>query len=274
MERGLVNSFSVLPFVDAWHGALLKSLIARHPEVRVGAHLSFLDPHTAASAGSDAGTPGPPGLQWPPKPQGLPGLKEHPGHFRDFLALYLKGRYPPARIYREWKTQILSLAEYLGGPERIAHLDSHQHLHVLPGIWPVAVALQEEFGIPRLRVPHESLRRALFHKFPFGAGFQALAALRAHAARGRKGPGDRRRLLGFLTSTCFTVEANRAALEAVLANPDTEYELMVHPALPPDPDARDPGDPPEWMVQPGQVREVAELERLRGFFRDRLAAPT
>lgn len=256
VERGLVNSFSVLPFSDPWHAALLKSLIARHPDVRVGAHLSFLDPQADATAGS------------------LPGLKEHPGHFRDFLALYLKGRYPTARIYREWKAQILSLAEYLGGPERIAHLDSHQHLHVLPGIWPVAVALQEEFGIPRLRVPHESLRRALFHKFPFGAGFQALAALRAYASRGRKGPGDRRRLLGFLTSTCFTVEANRAALESVLADPGTEYELMVHPALPPDPGARDPEDPPAWMVQPGQVREVEELERLRGFFRDRLASAT
>ncbi len=259
MERGLVNSFSVLPFSDPWHGALLESLIARHPDARVGAHLSFLDPPPDAPRGAAAG---------------LPGLKEHPGHFRDFLALYLKGRYPAERVYREWKAQILSLAEYLGGPERIAHLDSHQHLHVLPGIWPVAVTLQEEFGIPRLRVPHESLRRALFHKFPFGAGFQALAALRAHASRGRKEPGDRRRLLGFMTSTCFTVEANREALEAVLANPDTEYELMVHPSLPPDPDARDPGDPPEWMVQPGQMREVEELERLRGFFRDRLAVPT
>lgn len=34
-----------------------------------------------------------------------------------------------------------------------AHIDSHQHMHVLPGLWPIADSLAREFGIPRIRVP-------------------------------------------------------------------------------------------------------------------------
>lgn len=250
VEKGLINSFSVLPFADPFHDDLLKSLIADYPEVRIGSHLSLIDT-PSQSPGSHE----------------YPGLREHPGHYRDFLKLYLMGRYPPSRIYKEWKAQILFLGKYLGGPDRLAHLDSHQHIHVLPGIWPVAVALQKEFGIPRLRVPYESIAGSLFYKIPFGFALQALAASCAVKARRHASKGDLRPLLGFFTSTRFTLDANRKGLKKVVDCPDQDFELMVHPALPPDPGHPDPVDPAFWVVQPSQVLEIEELGRLQDFFR-------
>ena len=231
VEKGLINSFSVFPFTDAFHDELLKSLIEGYPKIRIGSHLSLINTAALSPVGYDH-----------------PNLREHPHHYRDFLKLYVLGRYSTARIYQEWKAQIQFLGKYLGGPEHLSHLDSHQHIHVLPGIWPVAVALQKEFGIPRLRVPYESLKDSLFYKFPFGFVLQALAFFRLRNSRALPAE-DRRRLIGFFTSTHFTLAANRKRLVYAIDHPETAYELMVHPTVP---------DP--------ENEEVKELERLQEVF--------
>ena len=38
----------------------------------------------------------------------------------------------------------------------IDHLDSHQHLHVLPQIWSIVQSLMMKYGIHRLRIPREA----------------------------------------------------------------------------------------------------------------------
>jgi predicted glycoside hydrolase/deacetylase ChbG (UPF0249 family) len=225
LDDGLINSFSVFPFRDGFHADLLRAILSRHPEVRVGAHLALVDGE----------------------------MPEHPGHFRDVLSRYLTGRLTPSRVKAAWKAQIESLGRHLGGTRRIAHLDSHQHLHVLPGLWTAAKALQEEYRIPRVRVPYESLRRGLTYRFPFGLCMQALAFRRA----------DRNveAFIGFFSSMRFTVRGNHSALERVLLEPRRRFELMVHPALP----AKE-GE--VSLALPSQEREMAEL-RLAGEFFDR-----
>ena len=228
LDEGLINSFSVYPFSDAFHEGLLRAMLRRHPDAKVGAHL--------AATG--------------------PGLREHPGHFRDFLARYVTGRFPPARMRALWEGQLDGLRRRLGrDPD---HLDSHQHLHVLPGLWETALSLQREFNIPRVRVPYEGLRRGLAYRIPFGAGLQALARKRSD--------GLPPAFLGFFTSTGFTVDGNRAGLERVLAEPERRFELMVHPAV-----AEMPaGAPPGAGLGPGQVREPDELRKLAAFFAARV----
>ena len=199
LDEGLINSFSVFPFWDGFHAELLRSILAKHPQVRVGAHLALV--------GS--------------------AQEESPTHYRDFIRRYLTGKITAANVQAVWRAQIEDLGAHLkgrGGTAGIAHLDSHQHLHMLPGLWRAARSLQTEFAVPRLRVPYESLARSLGYRFPFGLGMQALARLRMD----RMAPG----FIGFFTSTCFTLDANRKGLAQVRRSPDRMFELMVHPALP------------------------------------------
>jgi predicted glycoside hydrolase/deacetylase ChbG (UPF0249 family) len=254
LDEGLIDSFSALPFTDAFHSDLLRDIVARHPGAKIGAHLSL-----------------------PGKVSG--GKGDDPLHYRRVLADYFLGRIDPARVRADWEAHIRSLGSYLGGPERLAHLDGHQHVHILPGLWRAARSLQKQFAIPRLRVPYESLRRSLFHKFPFGAALQALALARRRSSDPR--------LLGFFTSTHFTVAGNMAGLREAVRRPEKAFELMVHPALPgvhpalpgvhpalpgvhpalPGVHPALPGPAGEAGLQPDQEREMDELRRLRDFFR-------
>jgi hypothetical protein len=68
--------------------------------------------------------------------------------------------------------------------------------------------------------------------------------------------------LGFFTSTCFTLEANRSGLERVRRNPRRSFELMVHPAMPQDAQPTADSAP----LSPEQEKEVGELRKLREFF--------
>jgi predicted glycoside hydrolase/deacetylase ChbG (UPF0249 family) len=230
LDEGLINSFSVFPFRDGFHGSLLKGILARHPDVKVGAHLAL--------AGS---------------------AEEHKDHYKDFLKRYLTGRISAADVKSIWRSQIRDLGGHLGGAGKISHLDSHQHLHVLPGLWRATVELRREFGIPRVRVPYESLARAVGHRFPFGLGMQVLARMRVE----KGAPG----FVGFFTSTCFTLEANRRALEK--ARLGERVELMVHPALPRGPMAAVgdafvvASDAENAFIEPAQLAEIGELRKLK-----------
>src|SRR5689334_19610423 len=101
LDEGLINSFSVFPFSDDYHAALLGSILVKHPQVKVGAHLALV--------GS--------------------GMEEHRDHYRDFLRRYLTRKIKPAEVRAMWRAQIEALGVHLGGTDKIAHLDSHQHLH-------------------------------------------------------------------------------------------------------------------------------------------------
>ena len=223
LDEGLIHSFSVFPFSDPWHADLLAGIARKHPRARIGAHLSLIGP----------------------------GLPEGPGHFLDFLRRYALGRFPAARARELWRAQIEALRNRIGrAPD---HLDSHQHLHLLPGLWEAAKELQREFGIPRLRVPYEGMGACLFHRFPFGVALQALARLRSGGAA----PA----FLGFRTSCCFTVAANRDGL-ARAARDRRAYELMVHPAMERIPAGAEAAA--RAGLSPPQFRELDELRALAG----------
>jgi predicted glycoside hydrolase/deacetylase ChbG (UPF0249 family) len=244
LEEGLINSFSVFPFADSFHDRLLKDIVGRFPDVKIGVHMSMVGPSEICPLDND------------PKE-----FSEHKGHFLDFLARYMTGRYSVERVRQEWKSQIEFVGHYVGGAGNLAHLDSHQHLHVLPGLWPVAKALQREFGIPRLRVPYESLLRAVAYRFPFGIGLQALAWLR----RERNSPA----FIGFFSSTRFTLSANLCRLSRIQRGKAGRFELMVHPALPSMANPSDALGDRHSTVVPSQETEVGELRLLRDYLKAR-----
>jgi predicted glycoside hydrolase/deacetylase ChbG (UPF0249 family) len=207
----------VVPFKDDESLRLLRQL---GPAVRIGAHLTYIEvPFLTRPA---------------PFPDGAP-----PADYRSFLVAYLSGKIRPDEVLAEWRAQLDLLRARIDRP--VSHLDGHQHLHIMPGLWRSTRILQREYGVELVRRPVEVSRRAWLKDFPMGAGLQALAL-------SRTGP-TAERFFGVGTSMGFSADLYRATAAEIARHPQRRYELMVHPA----------------EDQRGR-REVAELERFLAFF--------
>lgn len=61
------------------------------------------------------------------------------------------GKTFQAGLYAEAEAQIQRLQQ---NKVQLAHIDSHQHVHILPGLWHLTLALQKKYGIARIRVAY------------------------------------------------------------------------------------------------------------------------
>lgn len=71
-----------------------------------------------------------------------------------FIINYLFNRLSMKDIYNEIEAQIIKLKK---NKIRISHLDSHQHIHMLPKIWNICNNLALKHGIKRVRITKEEL---------------------------------------------------------------------------------------------------------------------
>lgn len=100
-----------------------------------------------------------------------------------------------------------------------AHLDSHQHVHVFPGLWGVTLRVARDLGIPRIRVPWAPAPGGL-RPTPGGLALQWLSR------RCRRAAPDARPCIGLAASGHNT----RACLEQELRMAGgRDLEMVVHP---------------------------------------------
>ena len=156
----------------------------------------------------------------------LVGRPGDPAGYREFLAAYAAGRYPASRIQQILNRQIDRL-EHAG--VHPSHIDSHQHLHALPGIMRVVCRVAVERGIPAVRLPLE--------RHPSGAPIGRILACRMLAlftsasARIVDRFGIRRpdHFLGMAVSGRLTPERLVGLIDRV---PQTGVtEILCHPGL-------------------------------------------
>lgn len=92
------------------------------------------------------------------RPEEIPTLLNGEGRFfssyQEFIPHFLSGKIKLKEIRTEWAKQISRVRAQ--GIE-ITHLDSHQHLHVFPGINKVTAELAREFCISKIRLPREKM---------------------------------------------------------------------------------------------------------------------
>src|SRR5262249_12619643 len=97
------------------------------------------------------------------RPEEVPSLVDRTGCFpagyRELVRRFLRGGIRGADVYREWSAQARLLRDR---GVLLTHLDSHQHLHVLPGLLPAALRVARESGSEAVRLPLErrSVRRS------------------------------------------------------------------------------------------------------------------
>lgn len=166
----------------------------------------------------------------------VPSLVDETGHFwPDYMAFakrYFLGKISKDELRAECEAQIARL-EYLG--IHPSHLDSHQHLHVLPGILDICLDLMEAHGIRRMRLPAET--------YGFTGGFHAGAmrkagrdALTYFAHRARKKAAARGIWMpdgfyGMLSGGNTDEHTLLSILRAIHAAEGEIFEIMQHPGM-------------------------------------------
>lgn len=232
--RGVVTAASLMAVGAAFdHAAMLcRSL----PELDIGVHLSLVaEKPILPGRFSNA------------------GKKDcFPDDVRALLKDFFSGRILLSDIQAEWSAQIEKVLD-LG--IRVTHLDSHQHVHALPGVLELTDKLAQEYHIPFIRIPSEDrvfARPITIHGLMRTAGAMALRSSLWIAAlyMSRKDSLSSPRFLGFYEGG----RLDEKSLEKLLTDlkPGVIYELMCHPGL----------APKETHIRRWQYRHEDELRAL------------
>jgi predicted glycoside hydrolase/deacetylase ChbG (UPF0249 family) len=162
------------------------------------------------------------------------------------------GKVHRTDVKAEWSAQI---ERVLDNGIRVSHLDSHQHVHLLPGLFDLTRELAARYGIPFVRVPVEALRAdgpPSLHGINRWLGATLLWVLWRVGRMTGAGPAACRSLefLGFQDGGRLDVNRLRRLLARL--RPGGTYELMCHPGFSPD----------ERDIRDWQYRHEEELQAL------------
>jgi hopanoid biosynthesis associated protein HpnK len=209
-EHGIVTSTSLVATGDAFEEAV--SLIHQHSGLDVGVHLTLVQEKSVLPL------------------RHIPTLVDERGYFRKsafhFAWDYLKNRITVDDVRRELQAQIQKIRE---AGVSVSHLDSHQHVHVLPRIRRIILELACEFEIKMIRAPFENMRASyllylnkwprLFQQVIFNALFGQRDSFRGCTTD---------HFFGFFESG----HLSKKRIEGILAHlPTGLSEIMCHPGL-------------------------------------------
>ena len=146
-EKGVLRSTSLLASGPAFDEAV--ALAKQCPGLGIGIHLCLV--------GS---------LPTILSPREVPTLVDAnglvPESYIPFVKKIMEGQINYEQVYRELDAQ---MEKIMAQGLNITHVDSHQHMHMLPPIWAIVQTLMKKYGLHRLRVPREPY---LFKAFSAG----------------------------------------------------------------------------------------------------------
>lgn len=224
-ERGVVRAASLMVTMPFDEDAAVMTM-SRCPELEIGLHFSL----TCGKAISP--------------PDAVPLLVDAEGIFRlGFVGLvrlvHSKRReQAAAQIRRELQAQLARIDELRQKHAfRLNHLDSHQHVHVLPEIFEALETESRERKL-HLRIPHESLGglRRLLPRLPrwIAGGLPKRAILNGNLNREAGRPVSPIGYFGILDSGKMDATAMRGIFRAIEADDSgtAYFEINTHPSMP------------------------------------------
>jgi len=218
-RNGIVTSSSVLANGAAFDDGV--KVVRALPALGVGVHLNL-------SGGAPvAGT------------KAVPSLVDERGELsggpEQLLLKLARRKLKLSDVEREWDAQIEKIRATGIAP---THLDGHKHVHMLPGLFPIALKLAKKHSIAAIRISNESspLRTALSGKngrnssIELKQGVQArglkLLARDAHKLADKAGIEAADFFCGIAQTGVLTREGVLNLLESL---PEGTTELMCHP---------------------------------------------
>lgn len=127
-QHGIVTSASLMP--TSWAFDIAVHAARENPGLALGVHLTLVEEDS------------------------LTGI-EIPKSYVELAKGLIRGKIRAERLRVEMVAQIKRCLE---AGVKLAHIDSHQHVHLLPQLLPIVIDLAKEYGIPRVRVPLDSPR--------------------------------------------------------------------------------------------------------------------
>ena len=210
-RQGCLRSTS---FMAGGSAAEEAAVLAReNPGLGVGIHLTLVAERPVLSPDKIPSLIGADGRLWP--------------NHMIFIKKFLAGKIVFSEVSAECEAQILR-AKALG--LSLSHIDSHQHLHVLPQIIAVVLSLARKYGLRKMRLPGEDYFFTGGYAAPFSRHL-AKAGLTFCARWGR----PKIQAAGILTPAhFFGMLAGGHMLPAhflaiLQALPEGTSEIMVHP---------------------------------------------
>jgi chitin disaccharide deacetylase len=202
-RRGIVTACSVCACGAALDDAVAS--LAGAPDLDVGAHLMLVEGRAI--------------LQHPR----IPSLVRHDNRFRaghrQFVVDYLAGRIRLRDVEAELEAQLDHL---LSAGLRPRHVNSHQHVHMLPGVFDVVARLAARYAIPYVRL----VRDRGGHAGPLRR--IAVGALRLLATQVRsEGLATSDRTIGVMNAGHLTPQRLLSLVEHVGGT----TELVAHPGV-------------------------------------------
>lgn len=137
-ERGILLSATLMPGGAAFDDAV--EIARTHPALGVGIHLTLVNGNPVSAA------------------EDIPTLVDETGHFYDnhgiFVKRYFAGRVSKEDIRRELFAQVRKMKKT---GLALTHIDSHQHMHMLPGVIDIALDAAEAIGLSATRISKSPL---------------------------------------------------------------------------------------------------------------------
>lgn len=210
-REGMLTSTSLTACGAAFDAAM--ELARKTPSLDIGVHLTLVEEKPVL------------------EPSRIPTLVGTDGrlhqHASVFFKKFLSGRIRLSEVRDELDAQMKRIC---GHGLRISHLDSHQHLHILPGIIRITAELGKAYGVPVIRLPRERLPLSI----QIGSGsLSRLAQMRVLNFFSLLGKRLIERRADYFFGFLFGGVLNKKNLRTILeALPATGIcELMCHPGL-------------------------------------------
>ena len=210
-KGGMLKSASLMVTGDAFMDAV--ELARKNPLLNTGIHLTLVGGKSVLMR------------------EAIPTLVTNEGFFRkdfySFMQSYLLGSIELKDIEREIRAQF---EKYLGMGLKIRHVNSHQHIHIIPSIFRVVKRICDEFEIRNIRIPYEPLRLNFIRRPRRFLDWIVLSFLiKLLRSKFHKDDGfDYFDFRGFFDSGNLTTNSLKNILRTVKAR----TEIICHPGIP------------------------------------------
>lgn len=137
--KGILNSASLM--VNQEFVAEAVDMAKKMPTLEMGLHLNLTNEKPAAN------------------PEDIPLLVGADGKLKNgFVKLLLLSFLQPRKFAAEVETEIRAQAQkYAATGLKMAHIDGHRHVHLIPAVFKILRKIQAEYAVPRVRVMNENL---------------------------------------------------------------------------------------------------------------------